>query len=169
MTPKTLQAAIKYFSDEQICIDTVAHLRWPDGKPHCPACDKTEHYWLASQKRWKCRECWKQFSVKLGTIFEDSALSLTKWLPALWMLVNCKNGISSYELGKALGVSQKSSWFMLHRLRLALKSGSMEKLGSDAGPVEADETFVGAASRFMHKSRLKKIRAAQQTNVIPSE
>ncbi|HKW75882.1 MAG TPA: IS1595 family transposase [Terriglobales bacterium] len=169
MKPKTLQDAIKKYSDEQTCIDTVASLRWPEGKPVCPACGHTEHYWLGSQKRWKCKDCYKQFTVKLGTIFEDSPLSLTKWLPALWMLVNCKNGISSYELGKDLGVSQKSAWFMLHRLRLALKNSSLLKLGSEGGPVEADETFVGAKTRTMHKSRLKKIRAAQNLNVIPSE
>src|SRR5437868_1838454 len=116
-TPKTLQAAITYFSDEQVCIDAVAEMRW-HGKPECPSCGRTEHYYLATQKRWKCKECWKQFSVKIGTIFEESPLSLTKWLPALWMLINCKNGISSYELGKALGISQKAAWFMLHRLRL---------------------------------------------------
>jgi transposase-like protein len=158
--PKTLQDAIKYFSDEKICIDAVAAMRWPDGKPLCPACGKSEHYWLDTQKRWKCRGCWKQFSVKVGTIFEDSPLSLTKWLPALWMLVNCKNGISSYELGRALGVSQKSCWFMLHRLRLALKDGFASKLGgTEGGPVEADETFVGPDPRRMHKSRRAKILA----------
>jgi len=157
--PKTLQDAIQHYSDETVCINTVAQLRWPDGKPECPSCGKTDHYWLAKQRRWKCKECWKQFSVKVGTIFEDSALSLTKWLPALWMIVNCKNGISSYELGRALGVSQKSAWFMLHRLRLALRDGFTKKLGSEGGPVEADETFVGPNPRKMHKSRLVKLQA----------
>src|SRR5882757_6855212 len=117
--PKTLQQAIQYFSNEQVCIDTVAVLRWPDG-PICPKCGNKEHYYLAKQKRWKCKECYKQFSVKLNTIFEDSPLGLDKWLVALWMLVNCKNGISSYEVSRDLGISQKSAWFMLHRLRLAL-------------------------------------------------
>ena len=126
--PNTLQDAIKYFSDEQICIDTVAALRWPNG-PVCPACEHREHYYLASQKRWKCKECHKQFSVKLGTIFEDSPISLDKWLIALWMLVNCRNGVSSYEVGRALGITQKSAWFVMHRLRLALRSGDMSKLG----------------------------------------
>ena len=159
--PKTLQEAIRYFSDEQICIDAVAALRWPGGKPACPACEHTEHYYLASQRRWKCKECYKQFTVKLGTIFEDSALSLTKWLPALWLLVNCKNGISSHELGKALGVSQKSSWFMLHRLRLALKTGFSGKLGGPGNEVEADETYVGGRGQFMHKDRKLRIRQAR--------
>src|ERR1700720_2676293 len=130
--PKTLQQAIRYFTDEQVCIDTVAQIRWPNG-PVCPACEHKEHYYLKTQKRWKCKECYKQFTVKLGTIFEDSPLGLDKWLVALWMLVNCKNGISSYEVSRSLGVTQKSAWFMLHRLRLALQSGSISKLGSTGG------------------------------------
>jgi transposase-like protein len=154
--PKTLQDAIRYFSDEQVCIDAVATIRWRGGKPECPACGHTDHYYLSTQRRWKCKECWKQFSVKVGTIFEDSPLSLTKWLPALWMLVSCKNGISSYELGKSLGVSQKSAWFMLHRLRLALRDGSFNKLGGNRGPVEADETFIGGKIKNMHAE--KKVR-----------
>ena len=109
MKPKTLQQAIRYFTDEQVCIDTIAALRWPTG-PICPKCGHKEHYYLASQRRWKCKECYKQFSVKVGTIFEDSPISLDKWLAALWMLVNCKNGISSYEVHKAIGITQKSAW-----------------------------------------------------------
>jgi transposase-like protein len=129
--PKTLQQTIRYYSDEQVCIDAVAALRWPDGKPTCPACGHQEHYYLKTQKRWKCKECWKQFSVKVGTIFEDSPLHLDKWLCALWMLVNCKNGVSSYEVAKAIGVTQKSAWFMLHRLRMILQDKvSGGKLGS---------------------------------------
>lgn len=158
--PKTLQEAIQYFSDEQVCIDTVAALRWPDGKPVCPACEKTGAYWLASQKRWKCKECWKQFSVKLGTIFEDSAIPLCKWLAALWMIVNCKNGISSYEVARDLGVTQKSAWFMLHRLRLALQDKTGGKLGGPGSKVEADETFIGGKSRNMHRSRRARIKAS---------
>ena len=123
LLPKTLQEAIRYFSDEQVCIDTIAALRWPKG-PVCPKCAKTEHYYLATQKRWKCKACKKQFSVKVGTIFEDSPISLDKWLMALWMVVNCKNGISSYEVGRDLGITQKSAWFVLHRLRLALQTVS---------------------------------------------
>src|SRR5438309_9098930 len=125
--PKTLKQAIEYFSNEQICIDAVASLRWPDGKPTCPACRKQDHYYLKSQKRWKCKECGRQFSVKLGTIFEDSPIPLDKWLTALWLLANCKNGVSSYEIHRAIGVTQKSAWFMLHRLRLALQSNSLYK------------------------------------------
>jgi transposase-like protein len=149
---KTLQQAIQYFSDEQTCIDAVASLRWPDGKPTCPACGKQEHYYLASQKRWKCKECWKQFSVKVGTIFEDSPVGLDKWLTAMWMLANCKNGVSSYEVHRAIGISQKSAWFMLQRIRLAMQNGSLVKLGGSGAPVEADETFIGGKARNMHKS-----------------
>jgi transposase-like protein len=155
MKPKTLQQAIKYFSDEQVCIDTIAALRWPNG-PICPKCGANEHYYLASQRRWKCKECYKQFSVKVGTIFEDSAISLDKWLAALWMLVNCKNGISSYEVGRDLGITQKSAWFVLHRLRLALQNNSVNKIGGKGSEVEVDETFVGGAARFMHSDKRKR-------------
>jgi transposase-like protein len=153
--PKTLQQAIKYFSDEQVCIDTVAELRWPNGAV-CPKCSHGEHYYLATQKRWKCKKCGKQFSVKVGTIFEDSAIPLDKWLIALWLLVNCKNGVSSYEIGRDLGITQKSAWFVLHRLRLALQSGSMGKLGGGGKHIEADETFIGGLSRNMHKDVRKR-------------
>lgn len=154
--PSTLQAAIKYFSDEQVCIDTVAAMRWPEG-PVCPACGHKEHYYLKTQKRWKCKDCNKQFSVKLGTIFEDSPIGLDKWLCALWMIANCKNGVSSYEIHRAVGVTQKSAWFMLHRIRLAMQSGSLMKLGGGGGPVEVDETFIGGKSRFMHKNKRYKL------------
>jgi transposase-like protein len=154
--PATLQQAIKHFSNEQVCIEAVAAMRWPDG-PVCPACGHKEHYYLKTQKRWKCKECYKQFTVKLGTIFEDSPISLDKWLIALWMLVNCRNGVSSYELGRTIGITQKSAWFVL---RLALKNSSLLKLGGpQGGPVEADETFVGPEPRRMHKSRRAKILA----------
>src|SRR5437868_15542037 len=145
--PRTLLEAIKYFSDEQVCIDAVAQMRWPNG-PKCPECWATEPYYIKTQKRWKCRNCRIQFSVKRGSIFEDSPISLTKWLPALWMLVNCKNGISSYEIARDLGITQKSAWFMLHRLRLAVHNKSFEKI---AGHVEIDETFIGGKARNMHK------------------
>ena len=147
--PKTLRDAVRYFQNEQTCIDTVAKLRWPDG-PVCPKCGHGEHYYLATQKRWKCKECAKQFSVKVGTIFEDSPIALDKWLIALWMLVNCRNGISSYEVGRALGITQKSAWFVLHRLRLALQTKSLVKLGGPGSEVEVDETFIGGKARNMH-------------------
>ena len=156
-TPKTLQQAIQLFADEQVCIDAVAAMRWHDG-PVCPHCHAKEPYYLATQKRWKCRSCRRQFSVKMGTIFEDSPIPLQKWLPALWMLVNDKNGVSSYELHRALGLSQKSAWFVLHRLRMILKQNTLGfKLGGhDAGPVEVDETFIGGQKKNMHAD--KKVR-----------
>ena len=161
-TPRTLQQAIQYFSDEQTCIDAVAFMRWPNG-PQCPHCEGEKGqkpYYLKTQKRWKCRSCRKQFSVKIGTIFEESPIPLQKWLPALWMLVSCKNGISSYEIGRDLGVSQKTAWFMLHRLRLVLKSQSLGfKLGGEGSEVEVDETFVGGKMKNMHKEKQARVRA----------
>ncbi len=158
--PKTLQEAIQHFTDEQVCVETMARVRWPDGKPICPACGHREHYYLAKQRRFKCKECWKQFTVKVGTLLEDSPIRLSKWLPALWMLVNDKNGISSYELGKALGITQKSAWFVLHRLRTALQTGSFDKkLGSGGGPTELDESFIGGKIKNMHRD--KRLRYAQ--------
>jgi len=160
--PKTLQQAIQHYSDEQICIDAVAKMRWPNGVPVCPACGHKDHYYLKTQKRWKCKECYKQFTVKLGTVFEDSPISLTKWLPALWMLCNCKNGISSYELSRGLGVSQKAAWFMLQRLRLGLQDDFFgSKLG---GEVEVDETFIGGRARNMHVSERKRRITGTGTN-----
>src|SRR5216684_1063774 len=153
-TVKTLQQAIRYFSDENVCIDAVANLRWPDGIPTCPKCIGKDHYYLATQKRWKCKACGRQFSVKVGTIFEDSPIPLDKWLTALWMLINCKNGVSSYEIAKAIGITQKSAWFVLHRLRFALRDRSFTKLGgTESGPVEVDETFIGGNLKNMHKEK----------------
>ncbi|HMF91134.1 MAG TPA: IS1595 family transposase [Candidatus Angelobacter sp.] len=163
MEIKTLQQAIQHFSDEQVCIDTVARLRWPDG-PLCPACGHKEHYYLKTQKRWKCKECNRQFSVKLGTIFEDSPIGLDKWLLTLWMLANCKNGISSYEIHRAIGVTQKSAWFMLHRIRLAMQSGSLLKLGGGENPIEVDETFIGGKARNMHRDRHRRMLLSGSEN-----
>jgi transposase-like protein len=161
-SPKTLLEAIQYFSDEQVCIDTVAGMRWPDG-PICPECETESPYYIKTQKRWKCRECRIQFSVKRGTIFEDSPISLTKWLPAMWLLVNCKNGISSYEISRDLGVTQKTAWFMLQRLRLVLKAMNMDtKLGGpDGGEVEVDESFVGGKLKNMHKNKIRDLQLAR--------
>lgn len=152
---KTLQEVIRYFSDEQTCIDTVAQMRWPDG-PICPACGHKEHYYLKSQRRWKCKECHRQFSVKVGTIFEDSALPLDKWLCGMWLIANCKNGISSCELGRDLGITQKSAWFMNHRIRLAMQTGSIMKIGGGGGEVEVDETFIGGKARNMHLDKKQR-------------
>ncbi|HSY00672.1 MAG TPA: IS1595 family transposase [Acidobacteriaceae bacterium] len=153
--PKTLLEAIKYFNDEQVCINAVAEMRWPNGVV-CPRCNGDQPYWFETQKRWKCRKCRKQFSVKVGSIFEDSPISLQKWLPALWMLSNCKNGVSSYEIARDLGVTQKTAWFMLQRLRLVLRSNESGKMSGHGGPIEIDETFVGGNLKFMHRD--KKVR-----------
>jgi transposase-like protein len=151
---KTLSDAIRYFSDEQVCIDTVAAMRFPNG-PQCPACLMPENrqHWLKTQKRWQCRDCGKQYSVKVNTIFEDSPIKLDKWLTAMWLLANCKNGISSYEIARDINVTQKSAWFMLQRIRLAMKNKSLVKLGNEGGPVEMDETLIGGKLKNMHKSK----------------
>lgn len=123
--PRTLQEAIIYFSDEDVCREFVAKMRWPDGVV-CPRCGSLEVSWLENQKRWQCksRHASRMFSVKVGTIFEDSPISLTKWLPAAWLIASAKNGISSHELARSMGVTQKSAWFMLQRLRLAICSAT---------------------------------------------
>ncbi len=165
-SPKTLLEAIQYFSNEQICIDTVAMMRWPQGV-RCGYCDADKPYYLNTQKRWKCRSCRKQFSVKVNSIFEDSPIRLQKWLPALWLIVNCKNGVSSYEIARDLGITQKSAWFMLQRLRLALKARDFGfKMGSgEGGAVEVDETYIGGKVQNMHKGRKLKIVKAKNEMV----
>src|SRR5207249_6321701 len=147
--PNSLHEAIRYFSDKDTALTFLAALRWPKGVT-CPACDAKDPGFLKTRRIWKCRECGRQFSVKLGTIFEDSPIGLDKWLPALWMLANAKNGISSYELHRALGVTQKTGWFMLHRIRLAMQEGTISKM---RGICEADETYIGAKARYMHKDK----------------
>jgi transposase-like protein len=156
LLPTTLMEAIRYFTDPDVCVEFVAKLRWPDG-PTCPACGSQEHSYLTTRRLWKCKACKKQYSVKVGTIFEDSAIPLDKWLASIWMIANAKNGISSYELARATGLTQKSAWFVLHRIRLAMETGSFN--GPLSGEVEADETFVGGKSKFMHvKDRQRKIK-----------
>jgi transposase-like protein len=148
-TPQTLLEAIRYFSDPDICLKFVVELRWPNG-PSCPRCGCKELSFLSTRRLWKCKDCKKQFSVKVGTIFEDSPLGLDKWLAAIWLIANAKNGISSWEIHRALGVTQKSAWFMLHRVRLAMQTGTFEKLSGD---VESDETFIGGKAKFMHAGK----------------
>lgn len=141
---------MRYFADLDVATEFVAKLRWPNG-PRCPDCGFGEYSFLATRRVWKCKNktCHKQYSVKKDSIFEDSPLGLDKWLAAIWMVANCRNGISSHELGRSIGVTQKSSWFMLQRIRLAMQSGTFEKLD---GEVEVDETFIGGLARNMHKS-----------------
>jgi transposase-like protein len=137
--PKTLLEAIRYFSDLDVCTEFVAKLRWPNGA-FCPRCGETEYSYLTTRRLWKCKACKKQYSVKVGVIFESSPLGLDKWLPTVWLAANSKNGISSHELARALGITQKSAWFMLQRIRLAMQSKGL----APSGEVEADETFAGS-------------------------
>src|ERR1017187_7177471 len=151
-TPKTLLEAIKFFADYENCKRYMMAARWPDGVVRCPTCGSAHVTYLANARVWKCygAHLRPKFSLKVGTIFEDSSIPLEKWLPAMWLLASCKNGISSYELHRGIGVTQKSAWFMLHRIRKAMQSGSIIKLG---GEVEVDETFIGGKARNMHISR----------------
>jgi len=145
---------MRHFADLDVATEFVAKLRWPNG-PFCPECGSVECSYLTTRRVWKCKACKKQYSVKKGTIFEDSPIGLDKWLAAIWMVANCRNGISSHEMGRSIGVTQKTAWFMLHRIRLAMQSGTFEKLD---GEVEVDETFIGGKARNMHKrDRARKI------------
>src|SRR5271156_6220346 len=154
--PKTLIAAIAFYANKDNAFNAAVDLRWPGGKVLCPRCNGAKHSFIKTRKIWFCYECKKQFTVKVGTIFEDSPLSLDKWMVALWMLANCKNGISSYELGKALGIRQNSAWFMLHRIREAMKGGLMFKIGGN-GPIEVDETHIGPKPQKMHRAKRLKV------------
>lgn len=163
--PKTLCEAIQYFADEEVAIQFVAGIRWPDGV-QCPTCGRKDVVYLTKQRRWQCKSvhAHRQFSVKVGTIFEDSPISLGKWLIALWMEANSKNAISSHELHRALGVTQKTAWSMLHRIRLALQHGTFTKL---TGEVEVDETFIGGRARNMHPGKRRaKGRGAMGKAVV---
>jgi transposase-like protein len=152
-SPRTLQEAILHFADYENCKQFMMELRWPNGTVQCPHCGSDHVTYLEKARIWKCysKHDRPRFSLKTGTIFEDSPIGLDKWLTAVWLIVNCKNGISSYEVHRALGITQKSAWFMDHRIRFALHSGSFEKLLS--GECEADETFIGGKARNMHKGK----------------
>ena len=152
-TPKTLQQAIVHYSNPDNCIEFLMMQRWPDGVVTCPNCGATGAKYMPARRVWQCkvRHQKSQFSIKVGTIFEDSALGLDKWLVAMWLLANCKNGISSHELAKAVGVTQKSAWHMLHRIRLAMHEDHAHTTGSHWGnPVEVDETFIGGKPANRH-------------------
>jgi transposase-like protein len=152
-TPDTLLGAITYFADVDVATAFVAGLRWPTGVV-CQHCGSETVAFVKSRRIWQCKDCRKQFSVKVGSIFEDSPIPLSKWLPAMWMLVNCKNGVSSYEIARDLGVTQKTAWFMLHRLRLAIQAKSFNKFG---GNVEVDETYIGGKARNMHVGKRNRV------------
>ena len=148
--PTTLEEAILFFADPDNCLNFMVSLRWPD-RITCPRCGSHEVRFIKTRRLWECkaRHSKRQFSAKIGTIFEDSPIKLAKWFAAIWLIANAKNGISSYEVHRALNVTQKTAWFMLHRIRLAMQTGTFERL---SGEVEIDETFIGGAARFMHKS-----------------
>ncbi len=151
--PTTLQEAIKYFADPTNCREYLVARRWADGVA-CPRCGSKNVTFYEKYNRWHCREKHKapQFTLKTGTIMEDSPISLDKWMMAMWQIVNCRNGISSYEVHRAIGISQKSAWFLDHRIRYALHRGTFETmLGGEGKFVEADETFVGGKAINMHK------------------
>jgi len=152
--PNTLQEAIVYFSNPDNCLAYIGKRRWPKGVV-CPTCGSKNVGFIKSRQMFQCktRHPKAQFSIKLGTIFEDSPIGLDKWLLAMWMLANCKNGVSSYEIHRDIGVTQKTAWFMLHRLRLALQGNSVGKL---AGEVEADESFIGGKARNMHVDKRER-------------
>lgn len=152
-TPRTLMEAVRFFGDEERTFQAAVVLRWPNGV-HCPTCGRTDVRFIATRKMWECKEKHerRQFTVKKGTIFEDSALPLDKWFVAIWSIANCKNGISSYELARAIGVTQKSAWHMLHRIRLAMDVGKLDRFG---GIVESDETYIGGSAKNMHEHKRK--------------
>src|SRR6266566_7271917 len=153
--PKSLQEAIIYFSNPDNCIDYLAIRRWPDGKVACPTCGCETVKFSEKRRTWTCAKhhAKREFSIKIGTVMEDSAIPLDKWLMAMWMVTNCKNGVSSYEIARDVKVTQKSAWFMLHRIRHAMRTGTFMKL---SGEVEVDESFIGGKSRNMHKARRAK-------------
>lgn len=165
--PKTLREAIQYFSEFENCRQFMIDVRWPDGKVRCPICGAEKVTYLEKARLYRCYENHpkQKFSLKIGTVFEDSPIPLEKWLPASWMLINCRNGVSSYEIHRALGVTQKSAWFMLHRIRLAMQSGSFQKMGGPGGEIEADESFYGGKAKNMHASRRALFQKAREENL----
>jgi transposase-like protein len=152
-TPTTLQEAIIFFANSENCHNFMMNLRWPDGKVVCPRCGSDNVAYLPNARVFKCyqKHACQKFSLKVGTIFEDSPIGLDKWLPVMWMVTNCKNGVSSWEIHRAIGVTQKTAWFMLQRARLAMQD--KETGGKLGGEVEVDETFIGGLSRNMHKDK----------------
>jgi len=165
----TLQQAIVYFSSPMNCVRYMVAQRWPDGVVTCPTCGRKDVSWLENQFKWQCksRHAKRQFSAKVGTIFEDSPLGLDKWLLATWMLTNCKNGVSSYEISRAVGVTQKSAWFMLHRLRLAMKDEPKNPMGwTPNDPVEIDECYIGGKPKNMHSKRRNSAKRQDYKAVV---
>ena len=168
--PQSLLQATRYFADPDVCVDFVAAMRWPNGVT-CPHCEGKRVSYLSSRRIWKCmaKGCRKQFSAKTFSVFEDSPIPLDKWLVATWLVVNCKNGISSYEVAKDLKVTQKSAWFMLHRLRLALKNETWVKMGSGGGAVEVDEAYVGGSPKNWSLSKRANQKRFSPNRVNPEK
>lgn len=161
-SPRTLMEAVRYFADPEVALKHMVELRWPNGVA-CPHCGRTDVRFIATRRVWECKEKHpkRQFSAKVGTIFEDSALPLDKWFVAIWLEANCKNGVSSYQLARALGITQKSAWHMGHRIRLAMKVGSFEKM---TGEIEADETAIGGLAKNMHAMKRAKVIKSRGAN-----
>lgn len=159
--PQTHQEAIQYFSDPDACLQAAIALRWGTGPVTCPTCGSTDVHFIATRRIWRCRQQHerRQFSVKVGTVMEDSPIGLDKWMVAIWLLANCKNGISSYDLARDLDVTQKTGWFLLHRIRLAMQAGGFETI--DGGNVEVDETYIGGKARNMHVAKRKRMGITQ--------
>src|SRR5271157_2107413 len=166
-TPKTLQSTIQFFSDYENCRQFMVSVRWLDGIVRCPRCQSEKVSYLEKARVYRCYgdHPKQKFSLKIGTVFEDSPVPLEKWLPATWLLVNSRNGISSYEIGRALGVTQKSAWFMMHRIRLAMQSGTFQKMGGPGSEIESDETFVGGKARNMSAKRRAQFKIARETSM----
>ena len=156
--PKTLQEAIQFFTDADNCLNYLVARRWPN-EVVCPTCGRADVSFVPSRRLWQCktRHPKAQFSIKTGTILEDSPLGLDKWLPVMWLVANCKNGVSSWEIHRALGVTQKTAWFMLHRIRLGMQCDSGGKMGGSGNVVEVDETFIGGKARNMHTEKRKRV------------
>src|ERR1700730_13661906 len=162
--PKSLQEAIVYFSNPDNCVAYLSIHRWPNGVVVCPGCGSEKVKFSETRRTWVCssHHAKREFSIKIGTVMEDSPIGLDKWLTATWLVTNCKNGISSYEIARDIKVTQKSAWFMLHRIRLAMQDEFFgSKLGGDGGEVEVDEAFIGGKSRNMHKNRRLKMKVRE--------
>jgi hypothetical protein len=169
--PESLQEAAIFFSNPDNCLEYLKVRRWRDGIVRCPNCGSDRVQFIPTRRVWECKNKHekRQFSIKVGTVMEDSAIGLDKWLMVFWMLANCKNGVSSYEIHRDVKVTQKSAWFMLHRIRYALQDETETKLGYTGGPVQVDETWVGGKLNNMHKSRQAKMRALRDAVERPDQ
>jgi transposase-like protein len=165
--PKTLQQVVVYFSDKDRAFQFAINFRWPNGVVSCPRCGSERHAFIKSRRIWECYGCKKQFSLKVGTVFEDSPIKLDKWMMVVWMLCNCRNGVSSYEIARTIRVTQKTAWFMLHRVRKAMESNAYDgPLGGGSAEVEVDESFVGGDPKNWHESKRAKHHKAVRSERV---